>query len=396
LDVGWPASRHFPLPTSHFPLPTLNNVIFVGAGVIGLSIAWRLTREGVGVTLFDKGEAGRQASWQAGGMLAADAEMGFEEPDLYRFARASMERWPSFVRELESDSGLPVDFRTEGTLRVADDADSEARLRRVYEFQKSEGVDLRWISGREAREIEPFLAPRVSAAIETRHDVQVDNQKLILALIEAIRKRGGTIVENTAIQRIEPDGSTPRVVDSEGRETEGDLVVLSAGAWSRQIEGLPDDVRPPVRPVKGQMVELKMVRPFSIEKVIRGPHGYIVPKASGRLLIGATSEEMGFDTDVTAGGIYKLLEGAWEILPGIYDLPITATWAGLRPASRDHEPILGVSAAPGVFIATGHYRHGIMLAPQTAFVASELILGRETSPWPGPFSPARFTKGESA
>lgn len=372
------------------------HVIFVGAGVIGLSIAWRLCREGIDVTLFDRGEAGRQASWQAGGMLAADAEMGFEEPELYRFARASMDRWPAFVRELEADSGLDVDFRTEGTLRVADDADSEARLRRVYEFQKEHGVDLRWINGREAREIEPFLAPRVSAAIETRHDVQVDNRKLVTALVEAIRRHGGRIIENTQIRRIDPDGSNPRVVDHEGKEATADLVVLSAGAWSRQIDGLPDGVRPPVRPVKGQMIELKMIRPFSIEKVIRGPHGYIVPKAGGRLLIGATSEEMGFDTDVTAGGIYKLLEGAWEILPGIYDLPITATWAGLRPASRDHEPILGMSDAAGVFIATGHYRHGIMLTPQSAFVASELILGRETSPWPGPFSPTRFTKGERA
>lgn len=372
------------------------HVIFVGAGVIGLSIAWRLAREGVRVTLFDKAEAGRQSSWQAGGMLAADAEMGFEEPALYRFSRASMDRWPDFVRELEADSGMAVDFRTEGTLRVADDADSEARLRRVYEFQKNEGVDLRWISGREAREIEPFLAPRVSAAIETRHDVQVDNQKLILALIEAVKRRGGSIIEDTQITRIEPDAATPHVFDADAGETTGDLIVLSAGAWSRQIEGLPPEARPPIRPVKGQMIELKMIRPFSIERVIRGPHGYVVPKASGRLLIGATSEEMGFDTDVTAGGVYKLLEGAWEILPGIYDLPITATWAGLRPASRDHEPIMGHSAAPGVFIATGHYRHGIMLAPQTAFVASEMILGRETSPWPGPFSPARFTKGGGA
>jgi glycine oxidase len=370
------------------------DVVIVGAGVIGLSIAWRLAREGVQVTVIDKATAGRQASWQAGGMLAADAEMGFEEPELYQFARASMAHWPGFVRELEADSGITVDFRTEGTLRVADDADSEARLRRVYEFQKEQGVDLRWITGREAREIEPFLAPRVSAAIETRHDVQVDNQKVMLALIEAVRRKGGTVIDNTQIVSMEP-GDRPAVVDANGNRTEADLAVLSAGAWSRQIDGLPEDVRPPVRPVKGQMIELKMIRPFSIEKVIRGPHGYIVPKASGRLLIGATSEEMGFDTDVTAGGIYKLLEGAWEILPGIYDLPITATWAGLRPASRDHEPILGMSSAPGVFIATGHYRHGIMLAPQTAHVAANLILGRETSPWPGPFSPARFAKATS-
>lgn len=367
-------------------------VLVVGAGVIGLSIGWELQRAGHQVTLFDRGEAGRQASWQAGGMLAPAAEIGFEEPDVYRFSRESTDLWPDFVARLEADSGQEVDFRCEGTLVVADDADSKERLRRVYDFQIEQGLNVRWLSGAEARDVEPFLAPRVTAAVLSPDDVQVDNRKLVQALVEAIRRGGGNVREKAPVARIDPDASRPRIVTEAGEEVQGDVIVLAAGAWCRQIEGLPDDARPPVRPVKGQMIELRMIRPFALSHVVRGPHGYLVPKSSGRLLIGATSEEMGFDTEVTAGGLYKLLEGAWEIVPGIYDLPFRDSWAGLRPASRDHEPIIGFSSAPGVFIATGHYRHGVMLAPLTARVAADVIQGRETSDWPGPFSPLRFTR----
>lgn len=372
-------------------MPESPHVLIVGAGVIGLSIGWELQRAGHNVTLFDKGEAGREASWQAGGMLAPAAEIGFEEPDLYRFSRESTALWPEFVRGLEAAADLSVDFRSEGTLVVADDADSQERLRRTYEFQMEEGLNVRWLTGSEARDLEPFLAPRVSAAVFSPDDVQVDNRKLIDALVQAIRKNGGTVRDHSVVRRINPDASRPSIELENGEEVTGEVIVLAAGAWSRQIEGLPDDAKPPVRPVKGQMIELRMVRPFDLQHVVRGPHGYLVPKPSGRLLIGSTMEEMGFETEVTAGGLYKLLEGAWEIVPGIYDLPVKDTWAGLRPASRDHEPIIGFSSAPGVFIATGHFRHGVMLAPLTARVSADVILGRETSDWPGPFSPLRFS-----
>lgn len=324
-------------------------------------------------------------------MLAPAAEIGFEEPDLYEFSRESTDLWPEFVEHLESDSGREVGFRREGTLAVADDADSTDRLRRVYDFQLEQGLHVDWLTGDEARDLEPFLALRVTAAVHSPDDVQVDNQKLVLALVEAIRRLGGEVREHAAVERIDPDARSPRVVLGDGGEARAEVVVLAAGAWCRQVAGLPDEALPPVRPVKGQMVELRMVRPFELQRVVRGPHGYLVPKASGRLLIGATAEEMGFDTDVTGGGLYKLLEGAWEIVPGIYDLPYTTSWAGLRPASRDHQPIIGFSSAPGVFMATGHYRHGIMLSPLTARVSRDLIQGHETSRWPGPFVPTRFT-----
>jgi glycine oxidase len=171
-------------------------------------------------------------------------------------------------------------------------------------------------------------------------------------------------------------------------------VVVAAGVWSRDLDGLTPDAQPPVRPVKGQMIQLQRKRPFDLQHVIRGPEAYLAPKSSGRIVVGATSEEMGFDTTVTAGGLYDLLEGAWEVVPGIYDLPVDDTWAGLRPASRDHAPLLGRTAAPGVIMATGHYRHGILLTPVTAEEVAELVCTGETSDWLGPFAPTRFSDAQ--
>jgi glycine oxidase len=210
------------------------------------------------------------------------------------------------------------------------------------------------------------------------------------ALRTAFQSVGGTLHEHTPVTAIDPDAERPAVVTADGERVEGKQVVVAAGVWSRQIDGIEREQRPSVRPVKGQMMELQMELPFGLEHVVRGPDAYLAPKSSGRLLIGATSEEMGFDTDVTAGGLYDLLEGAWEVVPGIYDLSVRDTWAGLRPASRDHAPVLGQSAAPGVVYATGHYRHGVLLTPVTAQEIARLIRTGETSRWLEPFSPRRF------
>lgn len=364
-------------------------VFIVGGGSIGLAIGWTLARDGVPVTLFERDRAGRGTSWLAAGMLAPDAEIGFEELELYELSRESLRRWPAFARELEDAAGQSVDYRDEGTLIVADDRDSAEAIRRLYEFQQDQGLEVEWLTGEEARTIEPFVAPRLSAAIYAPSDHQVDNRRLLEALRTAFQEAGGTLHEHTPVRAIEPDAKRPAIVTESGKRVEGVEVILSAGVWSRDIDGLPDAVRPSVRPVKGQMLELRMELPFDLQHVVRGPDAYLAPKSSGRLLIGATSEEMGFDTRVTAGGLYDLLEGAWEIVPGIYDLEVTDTWAGLRPASRDHAPVLG-RAAPGVIYATGHYRHGILLTPVTAQEIARLVRTGETSSWLEPFSPQRF------
>lgn len=364
-------------------------VLIVGAGAIGLSIGWVLSRNGVPVVLFDRGTPGRAASWKAGGMLAPDAELQFEEPELYRLNRESLRRWPDFASTLETEMGIDLGFRTEGTLTVAPDEDSAAAMQRVYRFQQKVGADVEQLSGAEARDREPFLAPHVAGAVYTE-DAQVNNRALVRALVEGVRKHGGRIRSNTPVRAIAPDADRPAIVTSTNERVEGRAVVLAAGAWSRQIEGPDDTMRPPVRPVRGQVIEMEMTRTFDLRHVVRGSDAYLVPKSDGRLLVGATSEERGFECDVTGDGLYSLLEGAIELVPGIRDLIVRDVGAGLRPGSRDNAPILGPSGVPGIIYATGHYRHGILLTPVTAEEIARLVQTGTVSEWLEPFLPCRF------
>jgi glycine oxidase len=371
------------------------DVLIIGGGTIGLATGFELARSGMGVTVLERDEAGRGTSWLAAGMLAPDTEIGFEELDLYKLNRESRRRWPDFADRVEASSGMTVDYRSEGTLIVADDRDSAEALRRRFEFQQEQGLEVEWVTGEEAREIEPFVAPGLSAAVHSPSDHQVDNRRLMNALRVAFEAEGGRLHEGTAVEAVLPDAERPGVRTAGGTRLTADRVVVAAGVWSRSIEGLEPDARPPVRPVKGQMIQLRRKRPFDLTHVIRGPDAYLAPKSNGRVIVGATSEEMGFDTTVTAGGLFDLLEGAWEVVPGIRDLPVDETWAGLRPASRDHAPLLGTSAAPGIIMATGHYRHGILLTPVTAEEIARLVRTGETSEWLEPFSPLRFSNASA-
>lgn len=368
-----------------------DSVLIVGGGAIGLGIGFELVRRGTPVTILEKGRAGRGTSWQAAGMLAPDAEIEFEELELYRLNRESLRRWPAFAERVENASGRTVDYRTEGTLIVADDRDSAEALQRHFSFQKEQGLNVEWMTGEEAREVEPFLAPGLSAAVFAPSDHQVDNRRFVEALQEAFVDEGGTLQERTPVEAVVPDADRPAVRTEDGARLEAGQVVIAAGVWSRELDGLEPVAQPPVRPVKGQIIQLRRTAPFDLQHVVRGPEAYLAPKSDGRIVVGATSEERGFDTTVTAGGLYDLLEGAWEVVPGIYDLPVDETWAGLRPASRDHAPLLGPTEAPGVHLATGHYRHGILLTPVTAEEMATLLETGETSSWLEPFSPTRFS-----
>jgi len=370
-------------------------IVIAGGGIIGLSIGWEMARQGNSVTIVERGDVGREASWLAAGMLAADAEVGFEELELYRVSRESLRRWPAFAKRLEKESGIDVDYRTEGTIVVADDRDSAEALRRVFEFQRDEGIQVRWLTGAEALDLEPFLAPSLSAAVLAKADHQVDNRKVIRALERAFLQAGGKLIEQTSVTAIIPDDRQPSVDTDTGEPISADVVILAAGAWSRQIDGIEPDLLPPVRPIKGQILELSVEPPFDLKYVIRGPKAYLAPKRDGRIIIGATAEEMGFDTRVTAGGIYSILDGAWDIVPGIYDLPVLEARAGLRPGTRDNDPIVGWSELPGVYYSTGHYRHGIVHAAITAEeVALEIGTGT-ASEWLAHFRPNRFLMKES-
>ena len=357
-----------------------------------MSLAWRLARRGRSVELVDRGALGRGATWAAAGMLAPAAELGFEELDLYALGRESLRRWPAFARQLEAETGRSVGYRDDGTIVVADDRDSAAALRRLFQFQRQHGAPVEWWTGDAAADAEPLLSPRLPAAIWSPDDHQVDNRRLADALADAVRRAGVAVREHAAVASVTP-GAPPTAELATGARLEARVLVLAAGAWSAGLRGLTP--APPVRPVKGQMLSLRMTDALSLRHVVRGPDAYLVPKSDGRLVVGATSEEMGHDTVVTAGGLYRILEGAVEVVPGVEEMAVLETWSGLRPASRDHAPLLGASPHAGVVYATGHYRHGVLLAPVTADLVADAVDGRlggrdETAALRAPFSPSRF------
>lgn len=381
-----------PISTTH----SNKRVIIVGGGVIGLGIGWQLAKAGCTVSIYERDQAGRAASWAAAGMLAPHAEVHFEERELLNMSVRSCRMYPEWVAELETDSRMNVGYRAEGTLIVGVDRDDARELEHLYESQKLLDLKVEWITGMEAREMEPLLSPKITAAIWSKDDHQVDNRAMVEALIRAYQNTDGILHEDTSVDKIEIVNGKAIGIWIKGNLEEADVIVLAAGCWSSDINGLPKSVQPPVRPVKGQMLALQMEEGIVLQKVIRAPRAkyptdvYLVPKDDGRLVIGATSEEMGFDTRLTAGGLFELLRGAWEAVPGIYDLPVLETWAGLRPGSRDNAPILGETGVKNLIMATGHYRNGILLTPITAREIASLILTDQTSENIVPFQLSRF------
>jgi glycine oxidase len=371
-------------------------VIIIGAGVVGLGAAWRLAQRGAAVTVFDKGRAGQGASHAAAGMLAACAEAEPGEEALVALGRLSQSLWPDFAAGLEQASGLSVDLRREGTLLLALTADDQKRLHHHLAFQQGLGLPLEWISAAEVRRREPHLAAAIAGAIWSPEDHQVDNRKLAAALRIAAERAGATIREHTPVERIiVANGRSSGIALADGAEIPADVVVLAAGAWSRAIAGLPPALRPPVRPVKGQMIALAMDVPL-ISHVVWAPGVYLVPRNDGRLLLGATVEEKGFDTALTAGGVLSLLEAAWRALPAIEELPVAEMWVGHRPGSRDDAPILGPGPVEGLVYATGHHRNGILLAPVTANAVARLVLDGVVDPPIRPFGIDRFAPALAA
>ena len=368
------------------------NVAIIGAGVIGLGIAWRLALRGVPVAVFDKGASGAGASHAAAGMLAACAEAEPGEEALVTLGRASQARWPAFAAELKQASGVDVGLRPEGTLVVALTSDDQARLGHQLVFQQKLGLPLQWISAAETRRREPHLAGKLAGAVFSPEDTQVDNRKLAAALRIAAEMAGASISEHQAVKTISSDaGRVDGIVLADGRKVAADVVVLAAGAWSRSIDGLAPELRPPVRPIKGQMLALRMdsTAPL-LTHVVWAPGAYLVPRLDGRLLVGATVEEKGYDTSLTAGGILTLLEAAWRVVPAVEELPIDEMWVGHRPGSRDDAPILGTGLIDGLIYATGHHRNGILLTPITADAIAELVLDGAADPAIRPFSIERF------
>jgi glycine oxidase len=367
-------------------------VAIIGAGVIGLAIAWRLATRGAQVTMFDRGAAGGGASHAAAGMLAATMEAEPGEGPLVELGRASHARWGAFAAELLDATGIDVELRTEGTLIVALTGDDRAQLMHHLALQQKLGLPVEWLTASEVRRREPHIATTVAGAVLCAQDHQVDNRRVVAALLEAARLSGVTIHEHRAVAEIViAGGAVTGVALEDGQQVAADVVVLAAGAWSRAIGGLPADSRPPVRPVKGQMLALRMdaAAPL-INHVICAPGVYLVPRRDGRLLVGATVEERGFDASLTAGAVLTLLESAWRVIPSLEELAIHEMWVGHRPGSRDDAPILGAGRMRGLIYATGHHRNGILLTPITAELVARLILDGVADPALAPFGIDRF------
>ena len=381
-------------PTNH----DKPRIAIIGAGVIGLAIAWRLATRGVPVRLFDQAAAGGGASHAAAGMLAAVMEAEPGEEALVTLGRASQAHWPRFAIELRDATGIDVELRDEGTLIVALTADDRARLMHQLALQTKLALPIEWINAAEARRREPRLSATLAGALWSPQDHQVDNRKLVAALREAASAAGAIINEQAAVAGVtSAAGRATGVVLANGDEWPADVVVLAAGAWSRGIGGLAPDLQPPVRPVKGQMLALRMdPKAPLVSHVVCAPGVYLVPRRDGRLLIGATVEEQRFDSALTAGGILTLLEAAWRAVPGIEELSIDEMWVGHRPGSRDDAPILGPGPMQGLVYATGHYRNGILLTPITADLIARAVIDGVVDLALAPFGIDRFTLARAA
>lgn len=375
--------------------PGRPKVAIVGGGVMGLSIGWRLAVAGCSVDVFEREQAGRAASWAAAGMLAAGVELEPGEELLYGLNRRSQELWPEFTAELQAAAGMGIGYRDEGTIVAALTRDDQEQIRFSYEMQREAGLDVTWLNGRDVREREPYLRPGVVGGLYSPGDHQVDNRRLVEALRAAFCKAGGRLHEETPVEAIDVERGRVRGVFAASGQIPADFVVLAAGPWSREIDGLPDAVRPPVRPIKGQMLSLQMdPREPLVRHVLWAPKIYLVPREDGRLIIGGTVEERGFDTRLTAGGMLSVLEAAWRAVPAIEELPIDETWVGFRPGSRDDAPILGPCEVDGLVFATGHHRNGILLTPVTADVVSRYIIGGRADEAFATFGIDRFERHE--
>ena len=338
----------------------------------------------------------KSASEIAAGMLAPVTEVHYGEEELLRLNVASARSYASFVAELESETAIDVRYRRCGTLMVARDADDNAQLDDLFAFQQKLELDVERLKSAAVRALEPGLATTVRGGILAPDDHQVDPTLLMASLRTAAVRAGVELIDERVTEvttRAERVGAV--VTDADSRIIT-DRVVIAAGAGSARMQGLPPEALPPVRPVKGQVVHLDATGPFGIaDRNIRGIDVYVVSRSSGRVVVGATVEEMGYDTTVTAGAVHDLLRRAYELLPGITELRFVRAVAGSRPGTPDNAPLLGRTVIDGLFLATGHYRNGVLLTPITGMLMADLLESGEVSDAIAPFSPLRFAPGRA-
>jgi len=371
------------------PRRTRYDAVVIGAGLIGLACAWRARRRGLRVLVVDRArEPGAGASAVAAGMLAPVTEADFGDEARIALNLAARERWPSFAAELEEITGLPTGYRDCGALVVAADRDDVAELRRLHDFQRALGLAVEWLPPSRSRAVEPGLAPRIGGAILASGDGVADPVQTVAALAAA----AGEIELGADVAAIDHDGARVTGVRTSAGPIACERVVIAAGAWSAALA--PEGSGPPVRPVKGQLLELRVRGTGGppVERIVRTPRCYLVPRPGGRLIVGATVEEQGFDTTVTADGVLRLLEAAWEVLPEVGELELVRARAGLRPGTPDNAPLMGEGELEGLLWATGHWRNGVLLAPLTGDALAGMLAGEPVPELVSDLSPRRFDR----
>ncbi|WP_374111997.1 glycine oxidase ThiO [Pseudonocardia sp. TRM90224] len=369
------------------------NLAVIGAGVIGMSCAWRAAAvAGLAVTVIDPAPASG-ASWVAGGMLAPVTEAWPGEEELLDIGVASVDRWPEFAAALAEAGGRDAGLRTDGTVVAATGSGDRDELEQLATYLGTLGRPVERLTGRELRKVEPALGPEVRGGLCVPDDLAVDNRQLLDALRAACEKNGVRFVERAA-RRVHDDGSRVTGVRTDGEDVPAEAVLISAGAWSAALHPLLDGL---VRPVKGEILRLAHRRSAvppprrTVRALVDGRPVYAVPRDGGGLVIGATQYETGFDTEVTVGGVRDLLRDAERVLPGISEFALVESAAGLRPGSVDNLPLIGRLGPDGLLVATGHGRNGMLLAPVTADAVLALL---HDEPLPGPAAaadPVRFT-----
>jgi len=374
------------------PLPTKrHDVAVVGGGIVGLACAWHAARRGMSVVVLERDRLGGGASDVAAGMLAPVTEADFGEDALLELNLAAADRWPAFAAQLAAASGLSSGFRETGALVVAADRDDAEELQRLAELHAALGLPSRWLGPRECRALEPGLSPRVRGAIHAPRDHQTDPVATVRALTAGCRSARVDLREHVEVAALVRSGGSVTGVATATAEVRARAVVVAAGAWSA---GLAPNA-PPIRPVKGQIAALRAPDPaLAPTRIVRTPRCYLLARDDGRVVLGATVEERGFDASTTADGVFRLLEAAREVLPDVGELEWTGVRAGLRPGTPDNLPVLGRGTADGLVWATGHYRNGVLLAPLTGEMVAALLDG-EGDP-PSVLAPGRFTMARAA
>ncbi len=371
---------------------TMNDVLIIGGGVIGLSAARELHKKGIrNITILERGaEVGKEASFAAAGMLAPHAECERTD-DFFYFCHESNELYPNFAGDLFAETGVDIELDREGTLYLAFTENDSREIRERFEWQKNSGFAVEYLTAQEARKAEPFISPDVREGLYFPNDWQVENRKLLYALQKFAEFNDLEIRTNTEVKNLLFENDKIIGAETDVEKIFAEKIVLASGAWTSLVKS---DARtlplPIVRPIRGQMISFRTAKRL-FAKVIYTPRGYLVPRADGRILSGATVEDVGFDKSLTESGIEFLLQNALEISPSLAGLEIFEKWSGLRPCAADGLPVLGMLPEfENLFIATAHYRNGILLAPLTAKILADKIADDKDSKYLESFSPRRF------